>query len=441
MMRRIAALTVVLTVGLAGPASADPPVYPPPSKPKVQSKPHGPFHTLRVGKHARFKTISAAVKKARAGDTIRVANGSYHEGVIVQGSKKRYLRIIGNVKHPGKVLLEGKRLKGARAQNGVQVNGADNVTVRGLTAQHYKANGFFFVNVNRYVASNLQAFQVGTYGIYAFNSVGGKMSHDVAAWNNDSGFYVGQTPPQVRPVRTIVDHVTSYGNVLGFSGTNMRYVTITHSKWFNNGTGIVPNALHSEKYAPPEDNVITDNDVFWNNFNYYAGAPFTVKANNKDSTPYPVGVGILLFGSRDTQVTGNRVWGNYLGGAGMIQQFLLTQEPGAQDLIGNSFTDNQFGLNGTDLNGRDLVYDGNGSDNCFGNNTGVQVTEPANGSTIAPCPFKGANAFSKPVQDEMVSWALDPTHEQFWIKHPHAPQKGLVPLERYADYTGKKAPK
>src|SRR5439155_588963 len=82
--------------------------------------------------------------------------------------------------------------------------------------------------------------------------------------------------------------VVSYGNVLGFSGTNMRYVTIEHSKWFNNGTGIVPNALHSEKYAPPEDNVITDNDVFWNNFNYYAGAPFTVKKNNKDATPYPL---------------------------------------------------------------------------------------------------------------------------------------------------------
>ena len=84
----------------------------------------------------------------------------------------------------------------------------------------------------------------------------------------------------------------------------MRYVTITQSQWFNNGTGIVPNALHSEKYAPPEDNVITDNDVFWNNFNYYKGAPFRVNGHDKDSTPYPVGVGILLFGSRRTQVDG-----------------------------------------------------------------------------------------------------------------------------------------
>jgi hypothetical protein len=311
-----------------------------------------------------------------------------------------------------------------------------------MTAQHYKANGFFLVNVNGYKANDLQAFQVGTYGIYAFNSVGGEMINDVAAWNNDSGFYIGQTPPQTgTPKRTIVRNVTSYGNVLGFSGTNMRYVTITKSKWFNNGTGIVPNALHSEKYAPPEDNVITDNDVFWNNFNYYAGAPFKVKPPNKDSTPYPVGVGILLFGSRTTQVTNNRVYGNYLAGAGMIQQFLLSQEPGAKDLIGNSFTNNAFGLNGTDLNGRDLTYDGNGSDNCFAGNTGVATTVPADASTMPGCPFSGANAFSSDVQNELISWALDSTHEKFWFKHPHVPQPGLVPLEHYDTYTGKKAPK
>ena len=39
----------------------------------------------------------------------------------------------------------------------------------------------------------------------------------------------------------------AWGNVLGFSGTNMRYMTITKSRWFNNGAGIVPNALDSEK--------------------------------------------------------------------------------------------------------------------------------------------------------------------------------------------------
>ena len=64
--------------------------------------------------------------------------------------------------------------------------------------------------------------------------------------------------------------------------------------------------------------------------------------------------------------------------------------------------DNAFGLNGTDLNGRELAYDGNGSDNCFGGNTGVTVTIPADGSTLAACPFAGANAFSGAIQLEML---------------------------------------
>src|SRR3954470_21643000 len=99
------------------------------------------------------------------------------------------------------------------------------------------------------------------------------------------------TPVQAKPKRSLVTGIKSYGNVLGFSGTNMRYVTITKSQWFNNGTGIVPNALDTEKFAPPEENVITDNDVFWNNFNYYKGAPFKLR-ESATSVPYPVGVGI-----------------------------------------------------------------------------------------------------------------------------------------------------
>jgi hypothetical protein len=448
MGRTISVLTALLAIGLTGVASAT--TYPAPGKPSVKGKPKGPFHTLTVGKHGKYKTIQAAVDAAKAGDTIKIANGTYKEGVLVASQAKRYLKIVGNVADPSKVVLEGKGIVGKdvkRAgvpfvtnQDGIMVSGADEVTIKGMTAQHYKGNGFFFVNLTGYTADHLNAFNVGTYGIYAFNTIGGSMTNDVGAWNNDSGFYIGQTPPQAKPVRSIVSNVTSYGNVLGFSGTNMRYVTITHSKFFNNGTGIVPNALHSEKYAPPEDNVISDNDVFWNNFNYYVGAPFRVNDHNKDSTPYPVGVGILLFGSRTTQITNNRVFGNWLGGAGMLKQLLLSQEPDAQDLIGNSFTNNQFGKNGTDLNGRDLVYDGSGKNNCFSGNTGVQVTMPADPAVWAGCPFTGDNAFSADGQNTMVSWALDPNHEANFIKHDHAPQAGLVPLEEYKTYTGKKAP-
>jgi hypothetical protein len=358
--------------------------------------------------------------------------------VRIQGAGKRYVRLIGNARAPQKVVIDVKGLGGAAAQNAVLVNGANEVTVSGFTATHYKGNGFFVTNANGYTLSHLRAILGGVYGIYAFNTIGGTMRDSEAEWNNDGGFYIGQTPPQDKPVRTLVTNIESYGNVLGWSGTNMRYVTITKSRFYNNGTGLAPNALTSEKYPPEEDNVITGNDIFWNNFNYYEGAPFQLRKQAAESTPYPVGVGVILFGGRRNIVENNNIFGNYLVGVAAIQQVLL-EDKSAQDLIGNEVKNNTFGAGGQDLNGRDLFYDGNGSDNCFGPNTGVQVTLPANSANMPNCPYKGQNQFDQAAQMEAFNWAIaDPTHQAHWITHPHMATQGRTPLEHYADYTGQK---
>jgi len=427
---RIAGVAVVAALAVPSVAAAG--QYPPPANPGAPQKPpKGPFHTLQVCKKGcKYKTIQAAVNKAKAGDTVKVKSGVYHEQVKVSGASKRYLKLVGNPGNPSKVVIDSSRGNAVPRQNGVWVTDADQVTVNGFTARHYNGNGFFVLNANGYTLKNLNATLGGVYGIYAFNSIGGTMSDSQASYNNDAGFYIGQTPPQTTPKRSTVTRVKSFGNVLGFSGTNMRYVTITKSQWFNNGTGIVPNALDSEKYAPDEDNVITDNDIFWNNFNYYAGAPFKRAKTSVGTVPYPVGVGVLIFGGRRNEVSNNRVYGNYLAGIGMLKQVLLKQADAA-DPIGNQVHDNQLGAGGTDLNGRDLVYDGSGSDNCFGPNTGVAATVPADGSTFAACPFQGANAFNAAAQGEAFGWAGDTTHEKFWIKHPHAAKKGYTPLEHY----------
>jgi hypothetical protein len=435
-MRALVLLAALFALALAAPAGAA--NYPPPGDPgNVQKKPGGKHRTLKVcaskGKKAKgcFKTIQKAIDKAKAGDTVKVSNGTYKEGLKIQGPKKRYLSLIGNVKHPSKVVLEGKKLKGAAKANGVLVNGANEVTIRGFQAQNYNGNGFFVTNVKGYHLNDLIAKYVGVYGLYAFNSIGGEMRRDVGAWNNDSGFYVGQTPKQTKPVRTILSDLVAYGNVLGYSGTNSRYVTITKSKWFNNGVGIVPNALDSEKFPPPEENVITDNDIFWNNFDYYKGAPFKLRPPATGDVPYPTGVGVLLFGGRNNQITNNRIYGNWLLGAGMIEQFLL-KNPDDGTLVGNQITDNQFGLNGTDLNGRDIGYDGNGSGNCVSGNTGVAVVTPSDGSTLVACPFAGANTFNEAARNEAVGWAIAPDQSVNYVRHDHAPQGDLKPMELYS---------
>jgi hypothetical protein len=205
-------------------------------------------------------------------------------------------------------------------------------------------------------------------------------------------------------------------------------VTITKSKFFDNGVGVVPNALDSEKYAPPEDNVITDNDVFWNNFDYTKGAPFKVEPS-ATSFPYPPGTGIVLLGGRRTLVQNNRVWGNWLTGISVIKAINLSK-PDNQDTIANKVEGNKLGLGGTDLNGYDMFYDGSGSDNCYTDNEQHSPNIPDDNRTFAPCPFTGANAFDSQLDSEAIGWLYDPPGAH-WVRHDHAAKPGYTPLEEW----------
>jgi hypothetical protein len=205
----------------------------------------------------------------------------------------------------------------------------------------------------------------------------------------------------------------------------MRYVTISKSRFYNNALGIAPNALDSEKYPPAEDNVITDNDIFWNNFNFHKGSPpFKVRTEGTAALA-PVGTGVLLLGGKGNRVEGNRIFGNYLNGVAAIEGILVTKTPDARTLANNVVQNNAFGLNGTDANGYDISYDGNGTNNCF-SMAGVTSMFPADGSTFAGC--GAANAFSKDVQNAMVNWTGE-SAVAAWKAHPHPAKPGFEPLE------------
>ncbi len=44
---------------------------------------------------------------------------------------------------------------------------------------------------------------------------------------------------------------------------------IRDSQFYNNGAGVVPNTLTSEPDQPADMGIIEDNQIFWNNFDYY----------------------------------------------------------------------------------------------------------------------------------------------------------------------------
>jgi hypothetical protein len=451
-MRLTRATIAALAIALTAPAAAIGADYPGPGDPgTVRPRPGGKTVTFKVCTKAQAKqlkkkrgkkpncspTIQAAVNKTRPGDTVRVPPGVYRESVTIDARHPR-IKLIGSPKNPRKTVIDLAGLSKAKRQNGVMINAADDVTINGFYARNYLGNGFFAINVTGYTLTNLVAGWGGTYGVYAFNSKGGTISDSEAFYNNDSGFYIGQTPKQSKPIRSIVRNVRSWGNQLGFSGTNMRYVTITRGQWYNNGLGIVPNALDSEKWPPPEQNVIADNDVFWNNFNYFAGAPFEVRQGAK-GLAYPVGSGILLYGSQGTTVENNRVFGHFLVGIGAVDAIELRDENQAA-IRGLTVRGNAFGRDGTDLNNYDLFYPGAirgaNTDNCFAGNTGVQKTLPADGATLKACPFRGSIPLDGGAFATASSWLTDTTHTAAWVQHDHPPYEGITPL---VTYTGRKS--
>ena len=148
------------------------------------------------------------MNKAKAGDKIIVRKGVYKEAV--RSSAARPSATCGSsatAKNPRRVVLEGSGKK----QNGFFVNGADQVTIDGFTARNYKANGFFVANAVGYKLTHLVAAKSGVYGVYAFNSKGGEMSHSEAYYHSDAGFYIGQTPQQTKPIRSVVRDVEQLG--------------------------------------------------------------------------------------------------------------------------------------------------------------------------------------------------------------------------------------
>ena len=210
-----------------------------------------------------------------------------------------------------------------------------------------------------------------------------------------------RTPCQKKPQWTLLKNDKSYENVLGYSGTNSKYVRIIENAFFNNGAGIVPNTLDSEGYEPNGWNVIERNDVFWNNYNYFlAGSAFhTVSEGlgelSGQTVNYPTGVGIVLYGSDHNVVRGNHVFGNYKWGiasfSGPGETFVANEGNEAKN-VNNEIVENVMGREGADPNGEyDIWNDDTGGGNCWGANSANSTFAPGNGkvplSQIYPvCP-------------------------------------------------------
>lgn len=386
---------------------------------------------FEVCKHGcKYRTIQKGVNAAgsfkakKANATVKaivaVKPGKYVEGVVLDGTAKKKdfegLTIEGTKKDRKKVVLEGKNAKGelGAAQNGIEAIDVDGVVLRNMWARNYQSNGFFVhadassgQSCDGYTMDNLLTSANRSYGLFAKGCKGGKMINSAGYQHGDSAFYVGETPCdsanwtnhgvvpapkpcQRKPQWTLLKNDTSYENVLGYSGTNSKYVKIVESAFYNNGAGIVPNTLDSEGYEPNGWNVFERNDVFWNNYNYFlSGSKFhTVSGGLGEvggaTVNYPTGVGIALYGGDHNVVRKNNVFGNYKWGissfSGPGELYVANEGDDAMNL-NNQIVENVLGREGADPNGEyDIWNDASGGGNCWSANSANSTFAPGNGS-------------------------------------------------------------
>jgi hypothetical protein len=332
--------------------------------------------TLEVCKHGcDHRTIQDAVDDSGKKATINVHPGTYREGVIVRGHRHDRLTIQGTKKNAKKVVLQGKnaRVEGQPAQNGIEGDHVDGLRILNMTASNYAANGFHVHQCDGYLMKNLRASFNRAYGLFAFDCIGGRMTKSVGFGQGDSAFYVGATPFQNNPEVTKLDHLDAHENVLGYSGTNSKYVKITKGNYYNNGVGIVPNTLDSEPFEPTASSVIKNNNIFWNNFNYFLPASRVETVSSGLGTiegvgtiQFPTGAGVVLLGSDSWIVRNNNIFGNFKWGAAVVSDPFNEGDEAIS--VNNQSVDNQMGRQGSDTNAVDFFSQGSGSGNCFSGN-------------------------------------------------------------------------
>jgi hypothetical protein len=334
---------------------------------------------------AEYDTIQEAVDAAVPCDMVLVSPGVYNEAVDVTTDDITIRGLDRN-----QVILDGE----FELDNGIRVLEADGVAIENMTARNYTTNGFFWTGVERYRGSYLTAHNLGSYGIYAFDSTVGLIEHSYGSGASDGGVYIGQC----NPCDAVVDNMLSEHNGLGYSGTNASGdLYIVNSTFRYNRTGLAPNSGLYEEYWPQGSATIVGNIIHGN--------------VDDDSTPaIPAaqragGTGIIVAGGNDNLIERNLLYDNDIAGVVivLIDDDTLVEDEDDEDYLfwpeDNVVRGNVVEGSGSadlvladefTLQTLDLVVDlfgmegGAGQTNCFADNT-FGTSDPVDIETVAAC--------------------------------------------------------
>jgi Right handed beta helix region len=249
------------------------------------------------------QSIQKAIDAAKAGTTIALRPGVYHQSVLIRTDR---ITLLGS--GAGRTVIKPPR-HGTNlctmvfGQTGVCIvakkvgpTGKVFKTVRGdtiskLSVVGFRGNGVFGYGTVGLTVTHVTAMNDGNYGISRFNSTTTRFTHDVAIGNHEAGFYVGDSPD----ADTVVSDNRATGNQFGIFIRHAREVLVSHNYAARNCQGIL--VLDDGQRGGAGNVQITRNVVVLNN-------KFCPKSAD---TPVLKGGGILLLGATSTRVIANMV--------------------------------------------------------------------------------------------------------------------------------------
>jgi len=319
------------------------------------------------------QSIQAAVNHASPGDVIKLAPGTYHQNVTIQ--KNRITLIGSGWGQHGTRLLPGKHPTPSPCTDPSGVNGicvagqfdssgnpaapVHGTRIRNLSVHGFSAFGIVLFNANDSTVSHVLAGQNKAYGISGFVLSGVTFTHNVARFNGEPGFYIGDSP---HANATVAWNRSVANGVGGPEGIGFLFRDSSWGKvWGNTAVG---NCAGMVFVDTGEDPLPATHWTAWSN---QSNANNGSCVGEQGGAPPLSGIGITLFGASHSVLMNNVARGNRPTGPSVFSGGIVVASSipaGGANPVGNLIKGNTAHSNSP----FDILYDGSGSGNTFTGN-------------------------------------------------------------------------